>query len=236
MPFWRRKTQGSTLGLGFHVNGGLFSGGRVLGHLGGGLVSRITAAFLHTVFETLDGATPQTLRQIHDLRRSLYTFHSVQWAEREMVHAMMRAEVTLLSAETRTYLRDCVDHSIAVLDLIESYREMCNSLMELYMMGTSNRLNEVMKLLAIITTIFMPLGFIAAVYGMNFNTEAAGGLNMPELNWSFGYPLVLGIMALVVVGMVLVVVDALDEHAAAVDEEVAASDLDPAETDADRDV
>ena len=153
--------------------------------------------------ETLDGATPQTLRQIHDLRRSLYTFHSVQWAEREMVHSMMRTEVPLLSAETRTYLRDCVDHSIAVLNLIESYREMCNSLMELYMMGTSNRLNEVMKLLAIITTIFMPLGFIAAVYGMNFNTEAPGGLNMPELNWSFGYPMVLGGMALVVIGMVL---------------------------------
>jgi len=153
--------------------------------------------------ESLEGPTPQTLRQIHDLRRSLYTFHSVQWAERETVHALMRTDLPLISAETRTYMRDCMDHSVAVLELIESYREMCNSLMELYMMGTSNRLNEVMKLLAIITTIFMPLSFIAALYGMNFNPDVPGGLNMPELNFAFGYPLVLGVMALVVAAMVL---------------------------------
>jgi magnesium transporter len=152
--------------------------------------------------EALEEATPQTLRQIHMLRRSLYGLHRVQWAERETVHAMMRTEVPLISAETRTYMRDCLDHSVAVLELVENYREMCSSLMELYMMGTSNRLNEVMKVLAIITTIFMPLSFIAAIYGMNFSTDA-GFLNMPELNWKYGYPAVLGFMSLVVVGMVL---------------------------------
>lgn len=152
--------------------------------------------------ESLDGPTPATLRQIHDLRRSLYTFHRVQWAERETVHAMMRTDVPFIGGETRTYMRDCMDHSIAVLDLIENYREMCNSLMELYMMSTSNRLNQVMKLLAIITTIFMPLSFIAAIYGMNFDPQA-GPFNMPELGWAYGYPAVLGAMALVVVGMVL---------------------------------
>lgn len=152
--------------------------------------------------EALEGATPQTLRQIHDLRRSLYGLHRVQWAERETVHAMMRTEVPLIGSETRTYMRDCMDHSVAVLELVEAYREMCNSLMELYMMGTSNRLNEVMKVLAIITTVFMPLSFIAGIYGMNFNTEA-GWLNMPELNSKYGYPAVLGAMAMVVIGMVL---------------------------------
>jgi magnesium transporter len=151
--------------------------------------------------EALEEATPQTLRQIHMLRRSLYGLHRVQWAERETVHAMMRTEVPLIGAETRTYMRDCRDHSIAVLELVENYREMCSSLMELYMMSTSNRLNEVMKVLAIITTIFMPLSFIAALYGMNFDTEA-GPWNMPELNWAFGYPAVLGFMAAVVAGMI----------------------------------
>ena len=151
--------------------------------------------------EALEQATPQTLRQIHMLRRSLYGLHRVQWAERETVHAMMRTEVPLIGAETRTYMRDCRDHSIAVLELVENYREMCSSLMELYMMSTSNRLNEVMKVLAIITTIFMPLSFIAAVYGMNFDTEA-GPWNMPELDWAFGYPAVLGFMAAVVAGMI----------------------------------
>lgn len=151
--------------------------------------------------ESLEGPTPQTLHHIHGLRRSLYTFHRVQWAERETVHAMMRTEVPLIGTETRTYMRDCIDHSIAILELVENYREMCNSLMELYMMSTSNRLNEVMKVLAIITTIFMPLSFIAAVYGMNFNPEASPW-NMPELNWAFGYPTVWGIMILVVAAMI----------------------------------
>lgn len=152
--------------------------------------------------EALDTVTPQTLRHIHDLRRSLSSLHRVQWAERETVHSMMRTEVPLIGAETRTYMRDCMDHTVAVLELVEAYREMCNSLMELYMMGTSNRLNQVMKVLAIITTIFMPLGFLAGVYGMNFNPEVSP-FNMPELNWAYGYPTVLGVMALVVIGMVL---------------------------------
>jgi magnesium transporter len=135
------------------------------------------------------------------LRRSLYNFLRIQWAEREAVHAMMRTDVPLIAGETRTYLRDCLDHSIAVLDLVETYREMCNSLMDVYMMSTSNRLNEVMKVLAIITTIFMPLGFISGLYGMNFSSEA-GPLNMPELHWAYGYPAVIGVMVVIVAAMV----------------------------------
>jgi magnesium transporter len=152
--------------------------------------------------EALEQPTKATLKEIHELRRSLYGFHRIQWAEREAVHAMMRTDVPLISGDTRTYLRDCLDHSVAVLDLVETYREMCNSLMDVYMMSTSNRLNEVMKVLAIITTIFMPLGFIAGLYGMNFSVDA-GPLNMPELHWAYGYPAVVGVMVLIVIAMLL---------------------------------
>ncbi len=151
--------------------------------------------------EALEQPTRQTLKQIHELRRSLYSFHRIQWAEREAVHSMMRTDVPLISSDTRTYLRDCLDHSVAVLDLVETYREMCNSLMDVYMMSTSNRLNEVMKVLAIITTIFMPLGFISGLYGMNFSADA-GPFNMPELHWAYGYPAVLAVMVAIVAAMI----------------------------------
>ena len=91
--------------------------------------------------------------------------------------------------ETRTYLRDCFDHSVAVLDLVESYREMTNGLMEVYLMHASNRMAEVMKTMAIITVFFMPLSFLAGIYGMNFERDVG---NMPELGWKYGYAVLLG--------------------------------------------
>ena len=99
------------------------------------------------------------------------TFHRIEWAERETVLAMMRPETPFIMPETRTYLRDCFDHSVAVLDLVESYREMTNGLMEVYLMHASNRMSEVMKTMAIITVFFMPLSFLAGIYGMNFERE-----------------------------------------------------------------
>jgi magnesium transporter len=150
--------------------------------------------------EALGHPTETTLSHIHQARRALVTFHRLQWAERETILAMMRPETPVISADTRTYLRDCFDHSIAVLDLLESYREMCNGLMEVYLMQASNRMSEVMKTLAVITAFFMPLSFLAGVYGMNFDREAG---NMPELGWRHGYLFFWGLTAVIVLGLLL---------------------------------
>ena len=148
--------------------------------------------------EALDHSTDKTLNNIHQARRALVTFHRLQWAERETILAMMRPETPVIGADTRTYLRDCFDHSIAVLDLLESYREMCNGLMEVYLMQANNRMSEVMKTLAVITAFFMPLSFLAGVYGMNFDRDAG---NMPELGWKYGYAFFWVLTAMVVVGL-----------------------------------
>ena len=150
--------------------------------------------------EALGHPTKTTLSHIHQARRALVTFHRLQWAERETILGLMRPETPVIGAETRTYLRDCFDHSIALLDLLESYREMSNGLMEVYLMQASNRMSEVMKTLAVITVFFMPLSFLAGVYGMNFDREAG---NMPELGWKYGYPFFWCVTAVIVLGLFL---------------------------------
>ncbi len=134
--------------------------------------------------EALGSPTDHTLARIHAARRALVAFHRIQWPERETVLAIMRPETPFIMPETRTYLRDCFDHTVAVLDLLESYREMCNGLMEVYLMQANNRMSEVMKTLAVITVFFMPLTFLTGIYGMNFDREKG---NMPELSWPHGY-------------------------------------------------
>jgi magnesium transporter len=148
--------------------------------------------------EALDRPKPTTLKHIHSARRTLTAFHRIQWAERETVLALMRPDVPLITKDTRTFLRDCFDHTVAVMDLIESYREMANGLMEVYLMDASNRMNEVMKTLAIVTAFFMPLSFLAGIYGMNFD-RAAG--NMPELGWTHGYLFFWILAAAIVAGL-----------------------------------
>jgi magnesium transporter len=145
--------------------------------------------------EALDHPTKETLAHIHQARRALVAFHRIQWAERETVLAVMRPDVPFIMPETRTYLRDCFDHAVAVLDLVESYREMANGLMELYLMDSSNRMGEVMKTMAVITVFFLPLSFLAGVYGMNF--DRADG-NMPELGWKYGYEFFWGSVVVIV--------------------------------------
>jgi magnesium transporter len=148
--------------------------------------------------EALESPTSDTLNRIHQARRVLIAFHRIEWAERETVLAIMRPEVPFIMPETRTYLRDCFDHAVAVLDLVESYREMTNGLMEVYLMHASNRMNEVMKTMAIITVFFMPLSFLAGVYGMNFERDLG---NMPELGWAYGYEFFWVIVVVIVVGL-----------------------------------
>jgi magnesium transporter len=162
------------------------------------LVETLSAHLEELEDEALGTSTEQTLNRIHLARRALVAFHRIEWAERETVLAVMRPDTPFIMPETRTYLRDCFDHAVAVLDLVESYREMTNGLMEVYLMHSSNRMSEVMKTMAIITVFFMPLSFIAGIYGMNFETSVG---NMPELGWKYGYAFFWVLVACVVGGL-----------------------------------
>ncbi len=138
------------------------------------------------------------MHRVHDLRAELLALRRAIRPHREMINELTRVECTLVSSETRIFFRDCYDHVIQVIDLVDTYRELTADVRDFYMSSVSNRMNEIMKVLTIIATIFMPLSFIAGVYGMNFNTDYP--LNMPELNWAYGYPACLSAMVLTVVG------------------------------------
>ena len=142
-----------------------------------------------------------TLHRIHRARRELLSLRRVAWPQREVVNSLERDETGLIQPETKVFLRDCYDHSVQALDIIETYRELAAGMLDVYLSSISNRMNEVMKVLTIMATIFIPLTFIAGIYGMNFDPEASPW-NMPELEWAFGYPAALAIMAVVGLGMV----------------------------------
>ena len=146
--------------------------------------------------EVIDKPTPEILNEIHRIKRELLLVRRTAWPEREVINALQREEAHLIRPETRVFLRDCYDHTIQVIDMVETYRDLASGLLEVYLSSASNRLNEVMKVLTIISTIFIPLNFIAGLYGMNFH-------RMPELDWRFGYPMALGIMAVVGISLVL---------------------------------
>lgn len=134
-----------------------------------------------------------SLRKIHHAKHDLLLLRRAAWPQRDALAELSRDSLPLISAPTRVYFRDCYDHSVQVIDLLESFREMASALLEIHVSMLSNRLNEVMKVLTIFSTIFIPLTFITSLYGMNFN-PAASRWNMPELVWPYGYPFVLGLM------------------------------------------
>jgi magnesium transporter len=147
-----------------------------------------------------DDKTNAAFAELHVVRRELLMLRRAIWPLRDAI-IELRSEVTpYVSDSTRVYLRDCYDHAIQLIDLLESYRDIAGDVRDYYLSTISNRMNEIMKTLTVIATIFLPITFIAGVWGMNFNT-AASKWNMPELNWYFGYPLALGLMALVAAGM-----------------------------------
>ncbi len=141
------------------------------------------------------------IAQIHRLKRNLLTARRAIWPQREMLNALIRDETPFISQRTRLFLRDCYDHSIQLIDMIETYREVASGLVDILLSSQSNRMNEIMKVLTVIATIFIPLSFIASVYGMNFDTRSPW--NMPELHWRFGYVITLGGMAAIALGMLL---------------------------------
>ena len=153
-------------------------------------------------FSILDDPTDQDRAALHALKRDVLMIRRSTLPVRDMVHQLLRLETPLIRDDTRVYLRDVADHVAQVIDVIDSSREMISSLTDLYMSSVSNRMNEVMKVLTIIATLFIPLSFIAGVYGMNFDPDASP-LNMPELKWKLGYPVALALMAAVAAALLL---------------------------------
>jgi magnesium transporter len=140
--------------------------------------------------------------QIHDVKRDLLALRRAVWPLREVLNGLIREETTpLVEAQTRIYLRDCYDHVVQLMDMIETYREITSGLIDIHLSSQSARMNEIMKVLTIIATIFIPLGTIAGIYGMNFDPDVSPW-NMPELRWRYGYVFALGIMASVASGLI----------------------------------
>ena len=137
-----------------------------------------------------------TLHRIHEIRTDLLTLRRAAWPLREAFQNLLRESHTLISADTRIYLRDCYDHTVQIIDVLETYRELCADLREYYFSTIGQRTSDIMKVLTIIATIFIPLSFVAGVYGMNFDPSVSRW-NMPELQWTYGYPFAWGVMGLV---------------------------------------
>ncbi len=141
-----------------------------------------------------------TAHRIHDVKRELLALRRTIWPQREVANALLRDGSPHIQEHTRLYLRDTYDHAVQVMDMVETFREIASGLMDLHLSGVSNRMNEIMKVLTIISTIFLPLTFIAGVYGMNFDTKISP-YNMPELEWRYGYLFSIGLMLLSVAGL-----------------------------------
>jgi len=137
--------------------------------------------------ELVKNPTTGTLKSLHDIQRELMILRKSVWPLREVVNNMLRGDSTLIHKSTLIYLRDVYDHTIEIIDMIEGLRDMVSRMFDMYLSSISNKLNEIMKVLTIIATIFIPLTFIAGVYGMNFEY-------MPELKWRWGYPVIWVIM------------------------------------------
>lgn len=146
-------------------------------------------------------ADRHTLQRLHRARAALLQLRRSVWPMREALLGLTREDVGRFTPHTRLYLRDCYDHAVQVLDLVETSREVATGLVDLHLSLVGFRTNEVMKVLTIISTIFLPLSFIAGVYGMNFDVEKP--TNMPELSWTYGYLFSLGVMAVSALGMLV---------------------------------
>jgi magnesium transporter len=154
-------------------------------------------ALEESILSSIGHDTPE---KIHILKRELILLRRMLWPQREVLNQLLRDDHVLITPNTLIYLRDCYDHTVQVMELLETYRDMTASMLDIYLSSISHRTNEVMRLLTLIATIFIPLTFIVGVYGMNFD-PAAGPLSMPELSWRYGYVGVWGLMIALAAGM-----------------------------------
>lgn len=159
---------------------------------------------LGEVFDELDDrveadSSPELIAQMRDIRHDVRQLRRIVWPLRDAIDDLVRSPPEQITQETLIHFRDCHDHTVQIMDTLENYRDAGSDLRDYYATAISNRMNETIKVLTIISTIFMPLSFIAGVYGMNFEADESI-LNMPELRWKYGYPFALGLMALVALG------------------------------------
>ena len=151
--------------------------------------------------EVIQQPSDLTLAKIYQIRRELLSLRRGIWSQRDALNTLIREGHPLISDRVFPYLRDCYDHTVQIIDTIETYRELTSGLMDIYLSAVNNKMNEVMKLLTVVSSIFIPLTFIAGIYGMNFNPDVSPW-NMPELNWYWGYPFCLGVMT--AIGLLLI--------------------------------
>lgn len=147
--------------------------------------------------ELIKNLKPVTVSKIHDLKREIIFLRKSVWPLREIISGLQRSESLLIKDSTKIYLRDVYDHTIQVMDSIETFREMISSMVEIYLSNLNNKINSVMKVLTVIATIFMPPTFIVGIYGMNFKY-------MPELGWKWGYPAIMLFIFVVIISMLIV--------------------------------
>jgi magnesium transporter len=146
--------------------------------------------------EVLEKPDRQVIQRIHGTKRELLLLRRAVWPMREVINSLAREHHECLSPTTQTYLRDVYDHAVQIIDMVETYREFAAGLTETYMTSLSNRMNEIMKVLAIVTTVFTPLTFLAGVYGMNFDF-------LPEKEWHYSYPLFWLVCVTMAIGMLI---------------------------------
>jgi magnesium transporter len=152
--------------------------------------------------EILRSPDRSLIRRVHETKRDLLLLRRAAWPLREAINALLRDSAPLIREETRPFLRDCYDHTVQIIDLIETYRELGSDLTDVYLSSLSQRTNDIMRWLTVTATIFIPLTFFAGIWGMNFRPEASPW-NMPELRWRYGYPAALLFMAAVAGAMLL---------------------------------
>ncbi|MDQ3046962.1 MAG: magnesium/cobalt transporter CorA [Bacteroidota bacterium] len=146
--------------------------------------------------DLIEEPTQDTMHKLHHLKREMIFIRKAVWPMRDLINNMQRSETNLILDSTDLYLRDVHDHTIRVIDTVETYRDLLSGMMDIYLSSVSNRMNQVMKVLTIITTIFVPVTFIAGVWGMNFKY-------MPELEWKLGYPMAWGIMLTIIISLLI---------------------------------
>jgi magnesium transporter len=154
--------------------------------------------------QVLDRPDNSLMDSLHTVKADLLMLRRAIWPMREAVATVTREASDLIQDDTRVYLRDCYDHIVQIVDLVETYRELTADLRDLYMSALSNRINETMRVLTIISTLFIPLTFIAGIYGMNFDyADGQMPLNMPELHHPYGYVICLAVMVILAIGMLI---------------------------------
>jgi magnesium transporter len=140
--------------------------------------------------------------RIHRLRSEFYILRKAIWPHRELFNTLLRDSETRFAKETHMYLRDCYDHTIQIIDIVETSREIASDIRDFHFTQVSMKQNEIMKVLTVVSSVFIPLSFVAGLYGMNFDSEISE-YNMPELHWAYGYPMALSLMAAIAFGMLI---------------------------------